>query len=174
MSAELYAALAAANTEITDPKKNAQANAGQYGYAYATLDEVLGHVRPILAKNGLSIVQNIRNDDTGIYITTTLLHASGEHLEFGPIAWPPVSKMQDFGAISSYGRRYSVMAALGIAAGGDDTDAAGIETGKRHPSQSGSRAVRAEYVAAGGDVSGPCTPKQVGMINRLMAAHHTS
>lgn len=174
MTTELYAALAKANTEITDPVKNAYADAEKYGYAYASLDQVLGHVRPILAKNGLSIVQDVHNDADGIYITTTLLHASGASLAFGPISWPPVSKMQDFGAVATYARRYGVLAALGIATA-EDTDAAGIDatttgTGVDVPGHLRGPAAR----QAARDVSKTCSSRQLGLIKQLMDAHNLS
>ena len=166
-TADLYAALATANTEITDPVKNAHADAGNYGYTYATLDQVLSHVRPILAKNGLSVVQDVHNDDAAIFVTTSLLHASGEYLTFGPISWPAVPKMQDFGAVVSYARRYGVLAALGIATA-EDTDAAGItadtvQVPNRLRGPAGRQAAR--------DVSKPASEKSVNLLRVQLDAH---
>lgn len=170
MTPELCAALAAANAEITDPTKNAHANAGQYGYTYATLDQVLSHIRGPLAKNGLSVVQDIRNDDVTVFVVTYLIHASGDYLEFGPISWPAVSKMQDLGSVISYARRYAVLAALGIATA-EDTDAAGIVSEPRGtvevPARLSGPAAR-QYAR---DVSKPASPKQVGYAKKLMRAH---
>jgi hypothetical protein len=170
MSAELYAALAKANEKIRNASKDGK---GNYG-AYLTLPALLEAVRGPLAEQGLSAVQDLTDDDERVYVTTRILHASGAEITFGPMSSPRGQNIQHAGAATTYLRRFTLAAALGIAGEDDDDGQSHADQVTRHPSQSGSRAVRAEHVAAGGDVSGPCTPKQVGMINRLMAAHHTS
>lgn len=76
---------------------------------------------------------------------------------------------------SCWGR---ALAALGIAtragvATSDEVRAAESRR-DRDPAQSGSRSVRATAQANGRDVSGRCTEKQLGMVKRLMGAHHVS
>ena len=121
-NADLLAALAKANTELTNPKKDAKADAGQYSYKYATLDSILAHVRPILAAHGLSIVQDVQITDHKVAVTTYLMHASGDWLTFGPLTGPAGSSWQQVGGGITYARRYALTAALGIAAD-EDTDA---------------------------------------------------
>ena len=117
---ELYAALAKAHAELTNPKKDSKAELGQYSYKYASLGAILDHVRPILAKQGLSIAQNVEIHDGRVEVTTILTHASGGWLSFGPIAGPTGSTWQTLGSGITYGRRYALTAALGIAAEDDD------------------------------------------------------
>ena len=56
---ELYTALAKANGTIKNPTKDAQGNFG----SYLTLDALLEAVRAPLAAQGLSIVQDVTDDD---------------------------------------------------------------------------------------------------------------
>jgi len=53
---------------------------------YAPLQEVLNIVRPILSKYGLSVVQAPSSSDgRTVTVATTLLHESGEWIEFDPV-----------------------------------------------------------------------------------------
>ena len=61
-TAELYAALAAAQAEITNPSKDKIAKVptktgGSYSYSYADIADVLNTVRPVLARHGLAVMQ---------------------------------------------------------------------------------------------------------------------
>ena len=117
---ELYAALAKAHTELTNPKKDSKAELGQYSYKYASLGAILDHVRPVLAKHGLSIAQNVEMHEGRVEVTTLLTHAAGGLLSFGPIVGPTGNTWQTLGSGITYGRRYALTAALGIAAEDDD------------------------------------------------------
>ena len=120
LTPELCAALAKAHTELTNPKKDSKAELGQYSYKYASLGAILDHVRPVLAKHGLSIAQNVEIQEGRVEVTTLLTHASGGWLSFGPIAGPTGNTWQTLGSGITYGRRYALTAALGIAAEDDD------------------------------------------------------
>lgn len=123
----LAQALAAANTELTNPHKDAKADTGTYGYSYATLDSVTALVRPVLARHGISVLQDPKITDEGrLAVTTTLLHTSGETMVFGPLVGPLGSSWQQVGGAISYARRYQLLACLGLAAG-DDDDAQQLE-----------------------------------------------
>ena len=117
---ELAAALAKANLELTNPHKDARAETGQYGYAYATLDAITQAIRPVLAKHGLSVMQDVRVDDRSLSVSTTLLHSSGQSITFGPLTGPTGSSWQQVGSGISYARRYQLLSCLGLAAGDDD------------------------------------------------------
>ena len=128
---ELAAALAKFQGEVNNPQNSTtvkvKSEKGTYSYRYAKLDEVLNIVRPLLSKNGLSIVQIPITVDSQISVSTMLLHSSGEWLELEPITlkMDKISAQGAGGAIT-YARRYSLSAALGIASE-DDDDANGIE-----------------------------------------------
>ena len=123
---ELAAALAKANLELTNPHKDARAETGQYGYSYATLDAITQAIRPVLAKHGLSVMQDVRIDGGQLSVSTTLLHSSGQSITFGPLTGPTGSSWQQVGSGISYARRYQLLSCLGLAAG-DDDDAQALE-----------------------------------------------
>lgn len=88
---------------------------------YAPLNEVLNVSRPILAKYGLSVTQSTREENGEILVTTLLIHDSGEWIEFEPLALKPEkNNPQGFGSAITYGRRYTLSAALGISSEDDD------------------------------------------------------
>ena len=128
---ELAAALAKFQGEVNNPQNSTtvkvKTDKGSYSYRYAKLDEVLNIVRPLLSKNGLSIVQIPTTVDNQISISTMLLHSSGEWLELEPITLKmDKASAQGAGGAITYARRYALSAALGIASE-DDDDANGIE-----------------------------------------------
>lgn len=128
---ELAVALAKFQGEVNNPQNSTtvkvKSDKGSYSYKYAKLDEVLNIVRPILSKNGLSIVQVPTTIDNQISVSTMLLHSSGEWLELEPITLKmDKSTAQGAGGAITYARRYSLSAALGIASE-DDDDTNGIE-----------------------------------------------
>lgn len=128
--ANIGAALATAMGEI----ENASKDKSGYGYKYADLAQVLEIARPVLAKNGLSVIQAPHNDSSGgVAVTTRLLHCSGEWLEETLILPVEVTKnlstAQACGVVITYARRYSLAAMLGIAQ--EDTDAAKPQTANK-------------------------------------------
>lgn len=119
----LSASLVAAAKELTNPTKARTAAMGQYSYTYADLASVLEHVRPVLAAHDLVVTQDTRIEDGRLCVYTTLVHTSGETLAFGPLSGPMGQTWQQVGSAITYARRYSLLAALGIAADDDDDGA---------------------------------------------------
>ena len=115
-------AMAKVTAEIQNPLKNQNG----YGYKYATLDSILEKVRPILAKNGLSILQSQEIQESSIIVTTLLMHISGEYIETRAEApFTTLKGMNDYqslGAGITYLRRYAISSLLNIASE-EDTDA---------------------------------------------------
>ena len=95
------------------------------GSKYANLQGVLSVVNPVLADNGLSVHQVFDHTPEGRTILKTLLrHVSGEQL-ISSVLFPETSgknPLHDFGGNTTYIRRYSLLAILGICAGIEDTD----------------------------------------------------
>lgn len=111
--------------EVKDVNKNSEG----FGYKYATLDEVLKTIRPLLAKNGLSLIQSQEIDrEAGFVVVKTLLtHISGEWIETSAEA--PITELkgmnsyQSIGAGITYLRRYAISSLFAISSE-EDTDAA--------------------------------------------------
>jgi|694.fasta_scaffold02962_24 hypothetical protein len=120
---ELFTSLVKAQLELKNPDKNTKG----YNYKYADLASVLDLVKPILAKNGLAIVQFpvTRPDSEWIGVKTILVHDSGESME--ETLYLPTADLkqgndtQEAGATITYARRYAICAILNISAD-EDTD----------------------------------------------------
>ena len=118
--------VAVAMAKVTAEIQNPTRNQNGYGYKYATLDSILEKVRPILAKNGLSILQSQEIQESSIIVTTLLMHISGEYIETRAEApFTTLKGMNDYqslGAGITYLRRYAISSLLNIASE-EDTDA---------------------------------------------------
>lgn len=88
---------------------------------YSDLSAVMDAIREPLGKNGLSVLQDATLDEAGVNITTRLMHVSGQWVEFGPLTIPIGRKdAHAVGSACSYGKRYSLCAALGVVSDDDD------------------------------------------------------
>ena len=118
--------VAVAMAKVTAEIQNPTRNQNGYGYKYATLDSILEKVRPILAKNGLSILQSQEIQESSVVVTTLLMHTSGEWIETRAEApFTTLKGMNDYqslGAGITYLRRYAISSLLNIASE-EDTDA---------------------------------------------------
>lgn len=97
-------------------------NNSHFGSDYATLDAVWETIREPLTSNSLAVVQLLTVAPPGyIGMKTIILHTSGESLE-SEFHMPcrRADNPQDAGSAITYARRYSLMAALGIAPKDDD------------------------------------------------------
>lgn len=93
---------------------------GEYEYSYAELDAVIAATRPALSANGLAAVQSVKSDGKKVRIVTELLHESGQRLILGVLDLDGDGTPQGMGSVITYGRRYSLAAALCVAAESDD------------------------------------------------------
>jgi hypothetical protein len=139
----IAAALAAAQAEITDPRREKSGTVrGRQNYKYAGLDDLLQAVRPVLSRHGLAVTQVITVLDGRLVLSSRLLHESGESIEsVHPLAWE--GSPQDHGSELSYARRYSLEALVGVAATDDDDASAATTTHRQmghHPSWMDSKA----------------------------------
>ncbi len=119
-------ALVAVGKEMTDVKKNSENPFLQS--SYADLPAVLQVARPILTKNGITLIQFAENPDGKPTVITRLLHESGEWMEADLSAKVPegaaekTNFIQKLGSVITYLRRYQVMAMCGM--GAEDEDGA--------------------------------------------------
>lgn len=114
-----HARLAAALAEMTSPTAN-KANP-HFKSRYASLDHILDHVRPILAKHGLALSQAVYSTEGRVGVKTSIVHPEGL-LDLGEITVATAAGIdaQKVGAILTYLRRQSIQSALGIATDLDD------------------------------------------------------
>ncbi len=92
---------------------------------YVDLAGCVEAVVDALNSAGIALVQRTSEDSTGVTVETVFVHESGEMLECGKLH-VPASKQdpQGYGSALTYARRYSLMAACGIAPEDDDGNAA--------------------------------------------------
>jgi hypothetical protein len=91
---------------------------------YADLAAVWDALRAPLTDNGLIVLQDVETS-TGtvlaVLVTTRIVHTSGQWFEFGPLAVPMAkADAHGVGSATTYGRRFSLSAALGVVADEDD------------------------------------------------------
>lgn len=123
---KLGTALAAAAAELKNPPLNGRNP--HFDSKYATLADVRNAVVPVLAKHGISVVQDPVTVDGGAGCYTTLLHSSGEHMRFGPIVVPVERKTaHGYGSALTYARRYSLQAVCGVVGEEDDDGNAAVD-----------------------------------------------
>lgn len=135
-------AFVAACSEMPPISKNKTARVkmkagGEFSYSYADLPDIIDSVRPVLGAHGLGIGQTVESNGPGtIAVTTRIYHSAGHSESFGPLTLPAGNDAQSAGSAITYARRYSLCAALGIAADEDDDGAlAKRSSGAARPSQ---------------------------------------
>lgn len=128
---------------------------------YADLGACLEAVEDALLNNGIALYQETSADDTGVTVETVLLHESGQTIRGGKLHVPAAKQdPQGYGSALTYARRYSLMAACGIAPEDDDGNAAAQSARGQQPSKSNGKAANgpepdAEIIAqfnAAGDI----------------------
>lgn len=127
---ELSIALAKAQAELpAAPKDKVNPH---FRSRYTDINTLIETARPVLAKHGLSVVQTFEPSDSGLLITTTLLHLSGQYIG-GTMALPlEKNTPQGIGSAATYGRRYGLAAILGMVSDEDD-DGEAAEDRKPQP-----------------------------------------
>jgi hypothetical protein len=92
---------------------------------YAGLDACVEAVIDALHKHGIGLMQRTLHCESGVTAETVFIHIGGETMSSGPLH-VPASKNdpQGYGSALTYARRYSLMAACGIAPEDDDGNAA--------------------------------------------------
>ena len=103
---------------------------------YADLAACVEAVMDALNANGLALQQLSHEREGGVAVETRFVHESGECLDCG-VLFVPASKRdaQGYGSALTYARRYSLMAACGIAPEDDDGNKAVESSNKTKPPQ---------------------------------------
>lgn len=126
---DLAAALAKAQLELRAATKDKENPF--FRSKYADLTEVMEACREPLAKNGLAITQGMAFEGDRVVLVTTLMHMSGQWIRgFYPIN-PVKNDPQSTGSATTYARRYSLSAMVGIVTEEDDDGEAAQGRGKQ-------------------------------------------
>ena len=124
-------ALVKAQSELKHAVKdseNAGFKSGGKASRYADLSSVWDAAKPVLTANKLAALQDVVSNEDGMGVRTRLLHESGQWIEFDPPMIPLAKKdAHGAGSVLTYGRRYSLSAALGVVADEDDDGNAAVQ-----------------------------------------------
>lgn len=98
---------------------------GHNNAKYALLEDINDAIRPTLHKYGFAVTFRVKQEGSGINVTTVLSHREGHSEETSIFLAPDTSgsknAVQSVGSTISYGKRYGLCAMLNISTG-DDTD----------------------------------------------------
>lgn len=134
----IYSAFVKAQKEFAPALKSATNPA--FRSKYVDLAGCVEAVIDALNNHGIGLVQRTFEDATGVTVETVFIHESGEALEGGKLHVPAAKQdPQGYGSALTYARRYSLMAACGIAPEDDDGNAA--SKAPQRPSKAAERAV---------------------------------
>ena len=102
--------------------KNAKADVGgKFTFTYATLDEIMSIISPVLGPLGLSVSYRMTHEPQRVLATCRISHEMGHYEESGAIPIPieqgsmGATAAQRVGIAASYAKRYSLLAITGIA-----------------------------------------------------------
>lgn len=110
---------------------------------YADLAACVEAVIDGLNNAGIALIQKQHPHDGGVCVETIFVHESGETFSAGMLTVPAAKQdPQGYGSALTYARRYSLMAACGIAPEDDDGNAA------KAPKKEAVRTTLAKYVQA--------------------------
>jgi hypothetical protein len=98
---------------------------------YADLSACVEAVLDGLNNNGIMLLQGTHPCEDGVIVETLFIHESGEQISAGKLHVPAAKQdPQGYGSALTYARRYSLMAACGIAPEDDDGNAASKKPAK--------------------------------------------
>jgi hypothetical protein len=118
--ADLAKALVKAQGMLEDAGKDAVNP--HFKSRYADLASVRAALRVPLSSNGLAYMQLLTATEAGANIQTILMHEGGQYVSETLCVPVTAHTAQALGSAFTYGRRYSLMGMLGIAASEDDDD----------------------------------------------------
>jgi hypothetical protein len=152
----IFSALVKAQTAF-GPALKANTNP-HFKSKYADLAACIEAVIGALNSNGIALIQRQHPNEGGVAIETVFVHESGESYSAGMLT-VPAAKLdpQGYGSALTYARRYSLMAACGIAPEDDDGNAGSKTARKPETKVDMSPKARADRMMTGvsaGDAAG--------------------
>lgn len=119
--AELFTALAKAQSEMQAAGLTSENP--YFKSKYADLAEIVKASRPALARNGLSVLQQIlQNEDGQNILHTILAHSSGQWIETRMRILPSKPDVQSLASYITYLRRHSYAAIVGVVVSSNEDD----------------------------------------------------
>lgn len=152
--------------EMSDVVKTQTVSTGQYAYSYATLADALQMARPILLKHGLALSQSVAGDGDDVVVFTSVVHESGQWVTSEGLRLPAGKTAQQTGSATTYARRYSLMAFLGLASEDDDGAGASPRNARTEPARKPVKAVRNDSKGQ----SGQARTTEEAVIRQMMVA----
>ena len=126
---EIIKAMSVLQSRLTTLSKDTKA----YNYKYCTLASIWESFRPHLEELGLFIFQDVVTVQEGVQVATRICHTSDQWIETDYILIPMGKRdAHSTGSAATYGRRYSLTAALGIVADDDDDGNKAMEGSKNN------------------------------------------
>jgi hypothetical protein len=102
---------------------------GQHAYSFASLEDIMKEVGPLLKKYGLAISFSVDWDEGRMLATCAVRHGIHSERSTVPVAMPgnvPVNDSQKSGIAIAYAKRYALCAALNVVVCDEDSDANGL------------------------------------------------
>ncbi len=146
---EIAAALAKAQSVIENPDKTRMNP--HFRAAYADLATGLDCIRPPLSANGIALIQAtyVKNDVSWLFLSTRLIHSSGQFLGCDYPVAPVQADHQKLGSALTYAKRQALFSLVGVC-GDDDLDGEDAKEGKPV-----SKALAKQYVKHNVDAKSP-------------------
>ena len=123
----IFTRFLAAQKQFPNIAKDKKAQAFKGGsYTYADVNDILAKVVPVLNANGLMLVQKTTGTETSVSVETVVYSEDGQSISSGAMTVSTTGLMQKgaqaHGSATTYARRYSLVAFLGLAYGCPDDD----------------------------------------------------
>jgi hypothetical protein len=145
-SKEMFVDLIKALAELRNLKKTGENP--HFKSSFVTIDVITDHIRPIMARHNLAVMQDVFGNGDSIVVSTMIIHSSGQWVEQSGLVVPLAKKdaQTACGAVS-YARRYALLAMLNIV--GTDEDIDGEDAGKEFDVKTLPEDVKATFRALG-------------------------
>lgn len=164
----IAAAFVAAQKEFNPAIKDA--TNPHFRSKYADLAACVNAVIDALNNNGIGLVQKTHECDTGVIVETVFVHESGETMDCGRLHVPAGKHdPQGYGAALTYARRYSLMAACGIAPEDDDGNSASKPVSSQQAAN-----IQSLAKEVGVPVERICEKLSVNSVEKIPAAQYQS
>ena len=172
---ELAKAMSVVQSKVLSVGKDKTAGGGGGPrYTYATLGNVIEHLFPILAENGLCVMQPLDNINGEPALRTIIMHSGGESVDalfpLEKAGMKGVNDAQQIGAAITYMRRYGLCAAFGLIT--EDDDAACLSKRPASPQRAaaepqGSLQDRAKAIPTPQQPDGAIPTQVIGVLDKL-------